>query len=450
MRHLQPVLWTKGLVLAPQHLQAQDRFFEERLGFQLSALHGWPWGFTRLALDAEALPGGSVSLLEAAGAFADGTVFDVPAADAAVPPRAIADQWGADEDALMVHLGLPNYRADGHNVGLSAQDEGTRYRAEIVEVRDEITGLSERPLQLARKNLRLLLAGEATEGYSTLPVARVIRDGEGDFRFDPDFIPPLLDVTASPALLRVARRLVELLVSRSAGLAALRRQRNVDVAQFSVSDIANFWLLYTLNLHLPVLRHLAESKHGHPVELFEEMLALAGTLTTFSSTVSPADFPPYNHLDLGASFNKLDAQLRELLETAVPENVIAIPLREVETSILAAALDEDRMLTASRVYLAVRAAPSRAELIRLVPQLVKVSSSDRIAQLVRQALAGAALTHVATPPGAVPVKLDYEYFELDRSGPEWPAVVQARNLAAYVPHELAEASLELVLLLRPR
>jgi type VI secretion system protein ImpJ len=88
--------------------------------------------------------------------------------------------------------------------------------------------------------------------------------------------------------------------------------------------------------------------------------------------------------------------------------------------------------------------------IRLVPHLVKVSSNDRISTLVRQALPGAALTPTPSPPSAVPIKLDYEYFQVDRTGSEWAAIVRARNLAAYVPSELGSAELELVFLLAAR
>ena len=55
MNRLQKVLWTKGVLLSPQHLQTQDRFLEDVLHFQLSALSFAPWGFARLAFDREAL-----------------------------------------------------------------------------------------------------------------------------------------------------------------------------------------------------------------------------------------------------------------------------------------------------------------------------------------------------------------------------------------------------------
>jgi type VI secretion system protein ImpJ len=449
MSQLQPVLWTKGLALAPQHLQTQDRYFEDRLGFQVASLGRWPWGFARLRLDEEALPSGTLKVLEATGIFPDGMIFDVPKADVSVPPRALEGVWNADEATMIAYLAVPEYRLDGKNVTTGA-DGNTRYRADVVELRDEASGLAQRPLPIARKNLRLLLEGEPLEGYAILPIGRLRKLDSGEIQLDHAFVPPVIDFTAAPALALIARRLVELLTHKSATLSGLRRERNLALAEFSSTDVANFWLLYTVNLHLPVFRHLAETRHGHPVDLFEEMLALAGTLTTFSPSAHPRDFPAYDHLDLASCFSRLDEMLRTLLATAVPENVVALPLQVVEEAVHAAALDDDRYLAAPRAYLAVRSKLSKPDLIRAVPQLIKVSSNDRISVLIRQALSGAALTHAVSPAAAVPVKRDFEYFEIDRNGPDWEAVTRARNLAAYVPREILGASLELILLLPPR
>jgi len=57
------------------------------------------------------------------------------------------------------------------------------------------------------------------------------------------------------------------------------------------------------------------------------------------------------------------------------------------------------------------------------------------------------LAYVATPPSAIPVKLNYQYFSLNQSGVAWEAIQRARNLAAYVPAELPNPQLELIILL---
>jgi type VI secretion system protein ImpJ len=54
---------------------------------------------------------------------------------------------------------------------------------------------------------------------------------------------------------------------------------------------------------------------------------------------------------------------------------------------------------------------------------------------------------VTDPPGSLPIKLDYQYFRLDRTGAEWDSVRRARNVAVYLPSDFPAAEGELVLLL---
>src|SRR6185369_4599722 len=152
--------------------------------------------------------------------------------------------------------------------------------------------------------------GESLEGYSAMRVARVLRDVTGTFTLDPRFVPPLLDFLSNEYLASIGRR-----------------QKSLTLADFTASDIANFWLLYTINTAFPTFRHLFETRGGHPEELFSAMLNLAGALTTFSTNVHPRDLPPYDHDDLGTCFTDLDEKLRHLLETVVPTNFVSLPLK---------------------------------------------------------------------------------------------------------------------------
>ena len=447
MKRLQPVIWTKGTLLNPQHLQVQDRFLESNLQFQIDALAFRPFGFTRLRIDQEALAGGTVAIREAAGIFPDGLLFDVPASDPGPASRALADAFDPDQESIDVFLAVPGYRELGINVSTSTRDADARFGAEFTMFRDENTGLSEKPVPVARKNLRLLFGGESQEGNSVLRAARIKRTPAGLYQLDPRHVPPLLDIAASEYLTAIVRRLVEILSARSSSLAGTRRQKNQSLADFTASDIASFWLLYTINSHFPVFRHLFETSGGHPEMLFSAMLALAGCLTTFSLTIHPRDLPQYDHDDLGGCFTSLDVKLRLLLETVVPANFVSLPLKLAQPSIYAASLADDKYLANTRMYLAITAEMSQADLIAKTPYLIKICSADHIEHLVRQALPGTPLTHVAAPPSTIPVKLAYQYFSLSQSGPAWDAIGRARNLAAYIPAEFPNVQAELIILL---
>jgi type VI secretion system protein ImpJ len=330
---------------------------------------------------------------------------------------------------------------------MSTREFDTRYRAETAMLRDENSGLSEKPVQVARKNLRLLIGDRNYGGMSTLRCATIRRTPAGTFQVDPKFVPPLLDFTASDYLVSIARRLVEVLAAKSTLLAGTRRQRNLTLADFGTADIANFWLLYTINTTLPVLQHIFDTRHGHPEGLFAEMLRLAGSLTTFSTQIHPRDLPRYEHDDLSRCFTDLDDKIRILLETVVPTNFVSLPLKLVQPSIYATSISDDKYLHNTRLYLAVSADMPEADLIAKTPYLIKVCSANHIEHLVKHALPGVPLTHVQRPPSAIPVKLNYQYFSVNQSGVAWEAVQRARNLAAYVPGDFPAPQLELIVLL---
>ena len=446
MRQLQPVVWSKGVFLSPQHLQAQDRFFEDTLSFLSGSLSFRNWGFSSLQIDAAGLSEGRLSVTQAAGVFPDGLMLDLPDSDAPPASRTLDECFPPGINTCAFFLAVPQDRPGGINVALQRGGASTRFYSELQMLRDENSTGVEKPISLARKNLQILAEGENLEGSVLLPLAQVERTETGGYRLDPKYVPPLLNIKDNELIHGILRGEIETLVSRSSQLAGSRRQRNQSLADFSASDIANFWLLYTINSHLPVSRHLLESAHVHPEMLFLQMLSLAGALTTFSPKIEPRDLPRYEHERLGPCFLALDSIIAELLETVVPSNFVALPLKPLRDSIYATAIDKDSYFENSRAYLAISSQMSEAELISRIPALAKACSATHIEQLIRQALPGLKLTHVPVPPRAIPVKLRYQYFSLERTGPVWEAVVRARNFAVYVPGEILNPDMELIFL----
>lgn len=447
MKRLQPVVWMKGTFLNSQYLQSQDRFIESCFQFQLDSLNYCPWGFRNLTVDQEALAAGNIRLSAAAGIFPDGLLFDIPEADKAPPARPLAEFFEPNQETLDVYLAIPDYQDRGINVAMSAKQADTRYLAEVAMLRDENNGINERPVQVARKNFRFLLEGENLKGYSCLRTARVRKTQAGTFQLEPRFVPPLLDYSASDYLVSIARTLLQILAAKSSILAGSRRQKNLSLADFGTSDIANFWLLYTINSNFPVLQHLFEVRRGHPQELYSALLALGGSLTTFSVNIHPRDLPKYDHDDLSTCFTTLDEKVRELLETVVPSNYVSLPLKLVQPHIYATPLSDDKYFKDTRLYLALSADMNEGELIAKAPALIKVCSANHIEHLVRQALPGVPMVHNPRPPSSIPVKLNCQYFSLGQTGVYWEAIMRSRNLAAYIPGDFPGPQAELIILL---
>jgi type VI secretion system protein ImpJ len=447
MKQLQPVIWMKGTFLSPQHLQTQDRFIENVLQFQLESLAFQPWGFRTLQMNYEALAGGLAAIASASGIFPDGLMFDMPASDPPPAPVPLAEYVEPEQTEIDLHLAIPNHQDRGLNVSVLRKDVDTRYRAEVAMLRDENSGATEKPVQLARKNFRLLVGDQPRHGMSTIRVARIKKTPAGIFELDQKFVPPLLDITASDYLVSIARRLVEILAAKSSVLSGTRRQKNLSLAEFGTSDIANFWLLYTINTAFPILQHIFETRRGHPERLYSAILSLAGSLTTFSNQIHPRDLPKYEHDDLAKCFTELDEKVRLLLETVVPSNFVSLPLKLIQPYTYATALADDKYLKDTKLYLSVMSDMNEAELISKAPYLIKVCSANHIEHLVRMALPGVPLTHTPRPPSAIPVKLNAQYFSLNQAGPAWEAIQRARNFAAFVPGDFPSPQLELIILL---
>jgi type VI secretion system protein ImpJ len=448
MRRLQPIIWAKGTFLSPQHLQAQDIFHEDLLQFRVDALNFFPWGFRTLTLDREALAGGHLAIDTASGIFPDGLVFDIPNSDPPPPPKPLASYFEPTRPTIDIHLAVPAWRYGNVNVAtMASPNADTRYLAEVALLRDENASQIERPVQVARKNFRFLVDREAREGTPAIKIARVTKTDSGLLQLESEFVPPVLDIQASEYLMSIVRRLLEILTAKSSALSGMRRQKSQGLADFSASDIANFWLLYTVNSFLPPLRHLFEVRRGHPEHLFNMMNALAGSLTTFSTKVLPRDLPLYDHRNLGSCLGDLDDKLRYLLETVIPSNFVALPLRYTQPSIYATPINDDKYLQNTKLYLAVSAEMPEGELIAKAPQLIKPCSANHLEHLVRNALPGLPMRHLPIPPNAIPVKLNYQYFSLNQTGAAWEAILRSRSFATWVPADFPNPQLELIIVM---
>jgi type VI secretion system protein ImpJ len=124
---------------------------------------------------------GQLVVSRAAGIFPDGLLFDIPDADPPPPSKALADFFDPGATSLDVYLTIPDYRERGPNVAIAERNGGSRYLAEVTAFRDENTGVGEKPVQIARKNLRLLAENENREGCSVLRIANVERTNDGSW-----------------------------------------------------------------------------------------------------------------------------------------------------------------------------------------------------------------------------------------------------------------------------
>jgi type VI secretion system protein ImpJ len=78
---------------------------------------------------------------------------------------------------------------------------------------------------------------------------------------------------------------------------------------------------------------------------------------------------------------------------------------------------------------------------------VKICSARFVLELIKRALPGLPLNHLAVAPAQIAAKVESQYFALSRGGPCWDHLIQTRQVGIYVPGEIPAPELNLIVLL---
>ncbi len=443
MKLLSHVVWSEGMYLSPLHFQTQTRHQEDTLSFLVSNLWNVPWGLSYLELDTEAVRNGNVSLVRAAGLLPDGLPFDLPASDEPPPTRSLGDLFAPTDASLLLYLAVPRRSGSGQVIDLEKSGSSFRYSVMTRGIADETNGMDIRDLAFGKKNLAVLAEAEITGDMVALPLARVVRDGRGHFFYDPDFIPPCLQIGASDTLMLLLKRLLESIQEKVSTLTASAHRRTRFEAGSSALDVANYWFLHALSSATPVLQHLYRTQQSRPEQVYIELSRLAGALCTFAAQSNVTDLPAYDHGRPGDSFYVLDKHIRRHMDIVLPTNYVALSFSPGEPYFYEADVQDERCLRRARWVLGIRSSLGEADLINLTLRLIKVCSARFVPELVRRALPGLPLNHLPVPPSAIRAEADKQYFSLDLSGPCWDHIQQTRRVGVYIPGELRDAEFDL-------
>jgi type VI secretion system protein ImpJ len=445
MSRYRKIVWNEGMLLTPHHFQQWDNYYEELLSSRFASLAPYEWGILDLQANGEAIANGNFDLVRCRAVMPDGLLLNIPETDPAPAPRPVEGHFDPDAERLDVHLAIPAKRAGAANFQRPGgfPEQSIRYLQTAATMSDETTGDNEQQLAFAHGNLRLLFGDELTDGYSSIKVAELERTATGQLKLAENYIPPALNIRASPWLENMLRQLVEILITKSSSLGEQRRQRTTSLADFTGSEVAVFWLLHTVNSTIPKLAHLFRTPVLHPERLYFEMAEIAGMLMTFTPDRHPKDIVRYEHEDLYGTFRELAQSIRDMLETVIPTRCVAIPLEKVRESLYAGRVLDDQLLKEAGFFLAVRADISEGQLIERVPRVIKVASRDTIDVVIGSALPGVTLTHASPPPAPIPTRPKFHYFQLDSSGMFWERIAGSKALAVYVPEEFKDEIVEM-------
>lgn len=433
------VIWTEGMFLQPQHFQQHDRYLGQQNQARLAATQGYGWGYLSLALDTAALNLGKIALNGASGVMPDGVAFDIPGQDAA--PAAFDVPADARDELVVLALALQRPGVAESDAEGDAGSMPPRYLAAEVDVGDtNVTGQRMAPLQIGRLNLRIMLARDATEGYATLGLCKVVeRRADNKLVLDTSFIPPTLNCAGNEILASHMRELHGLLHQRGEALAA----RLAQPGRAGVGEIADFLLLEAINRHEPLFAQLRQTSLLHPKDLYFIGVSLAGDLSTFRDRRRPANLPAYQHDDPARCFKPLMDELRQSLSMVMEQTAIAIELQDRKYGVRVALIPDVELQRTAQFVLAVAAQIPGDALRARFPTQVKIGTVERIRDLVNLQLPGVTLRPLPVAPRQIPFNAGYTYFELETRGNDmWKQLESSGGMAMHIAGDFPGLELE--------
>lgn len=427
------------MFLQPQHFQQQDRHINRGMDTRFRLSNPYPWGFHALSIDEAALHQGKLALTQATGVFRDGTAFSMPDED----PTPLAIDVPADvrDERVVLAIALARPGVAESDVEAASSSMPARFHAIDVDVADcHAANLRQAPLQIGRLNLRLMLERDANEGFSSLCVGRVLeRRADGRVMLDANQLPPLLHTVDHPVADGFLREVIGLLHQRGETLAA----RLAQPGRAGVGEIADFLLLQVCNRYEPILAHARRSPALHAEQLYAQLLALAGDLSTFRETKRPSEIAVYKHEDPTASFASLMNDLRQSLSMVREQSAIPIELQERKYGIRVAIIADVELQRTASFVLAVNAQVSSEQLRARFPAQVKIGPAERIRDLVNLQLPGVGLHALPVAPRQIPFHAGFCYFELDTRGNDmWRQLETSGGLAMHIAGDFPGLELE--------
>lgn len=432
------VVWSEGMFLRPQHFQQQQRYTERLVESRSKPLTPFGWGLESLRLDGEQLSAGKIAIAAAKGILPDGTPFDIPAHDP--PPPALDIPENTSNQVL--YLGLAVRKENVTELVHEGALMPTRQRPHEIELRD-ITVAESQPatVRVSGLNLRLLTNDDERGDYACLACTKLIeRRNNRQIILDEDFIPNVIHCAASARLQSFTDELERLLRHRCEALSG----RVAEASRGGNAEMTDFLLLMVVNRYLPVLGHYRALDQLHPLDLYRDLIEIAGELATFTRQEKrPIGFPDYQHDDLPATFEPVMRELRQALSMVLDRNAIQIPLQLRKFGVRVAAVFDRRLLNEASFCLIVKADMSVEEIRRIFPAQVKIGPVEKIRDLVNLALPGILLNPLPVAPRQLPFRSGSVYFELDRSSEFWKQLHNSGGFAIHVSGEFPSIEMEL-------
>ncbi len=227
----------------------------------------------------------------------------------------LAEAFGR-EATVKVYLAVPKLQLGRANVGYADQSDHARYIETEQAAQDESRGGGDQSIQVRALNARLLLSTQDLSGYDLLPIAQLRRASEEQAvpRLDPDYIPPVISLTAWPPLGRdIVRAIYDIIGQKIEVLSQQIANRGIGLEGRDPGDLDRIMMLGELNQAYSTLAVLAFAQGVHPFVAYVELCRIVGQLSIFTPERRATDIPAYDHDDLAGIFQHVRQRIERLI-----------------------------------------------------------------------------------------------------------------------------------------
>ncbi|WP_053148273.1 type VI secretion system baseplate subunit TssK [Pseudomonas sp. P97.38] len=431
------VVWQEGMLLRPQHLQHNDRYFDHQLKVRTRLLSRYAWGFLGLEIDLQFLNMGQLVVSQASGILPDGSLFELGG-----HAEPLALEVPSNTRNTPIYLALP--LVTGNHIESRRPEQSdvlaryTVYDAQVADSNAGETGASQ--ISCGRPDLRLLLGEQQSDdAFVKLKLCEVLdTTADGVIRLDPDFVPTFIQAASSPYLLSCLKEVLGMLAHRGDSLA----ERIGAHGKAGGAQVGDFMMLQLINRSELLLRHYLDLEHVHPETLYRTLLALLGELATFSGdSKRPSLNNRYQHSNQGVCFRHLMQAIRQALSMVLEQHAIELPMQARQYGITVSPVKDLSLLDSASFVLAASANCDSDELRHRLPSHLKIGSVERIRQLVNLHLPGIRIRPLPVAPRQIAFHANKTYFILEPGTEDLAQLRRSAGFAFHVSGDFSELEL---------
>jgi len=413
LEHLKQVVWKEGIFVSPQHFQQQAKYFKYYIqNYASVAGFSGHYGLSDITVNTDLLKIGKIAITHCNGLFPDGHFFHFD--------EEIVINVPEDAVEKTVYLSLPLALQGSPAFGQEA-NQTTRFICQTLTSYSNTTGQGDGvEIEVAKDNIGMSIGKTDMAGYVSFPIARILETREsGEVIFDSSFIPACIHFQASIYLVDKIKMLQSLLQNR-----AQEVHKRIAIGQENKSEqtlYKDYLWLQTLNRWLPWSDWIQQDPQYTTHQLFRDLTTLSAELSGLTPEL-PKQFKALNYEELYQVFSPIFMKLRSQLSIVLQDSVVVFNWDKQlfeKRRLLRTIINHPDEMQNRRFVMSMESSLNVDELAQQIPQAVTLAGNSHIVELVRNAMSGIELVHLAVAPHELKPKATACYFEVNTHNELW-------------------------------